>query len=87
VVALLGVNLLDDLVDAGVAFKRGRMEERPASEAGQAGQTMLGILERDAPDDAMDLVTLIEKILGEIGAVLARNPVINARLTAIEIRW
>ena len=70
VIALVGLDLGDHLVDAGVALERSGVQGDSGRER-HAGEPVLGVLQRDAAHDAMNLVSLLEEQLRQIGTVLA----------------
>jgi hypothetical protein len=74
VIALLGLDVLDYPVDAGVAFERGGVQHQAVADVAEAGEPVIGILQGDPADNTVDLVTLGEEEFREVGAVLARNP-------------
>ena len=58
VIALVGLDVVDHPVDAGVAFEGGGVQFQAVANVLDAGKPVFGILQRDPADDAVDLVAL-----------------------------
>ena len=74
VVALVGPDLVDHLVDAGIAFERCGMQLHGAHRFQAVRKPILRVLQRHPADNAMNFVSLGKQQLRQVGTVLPRNP-------------
>ena len=72
-VALVGPDLVDHSMHAGVAFKRGGVQMKLVENVLDARQPMLGVFERDSPHQSVNFVSLREQEFGEIRSILTGN--------------
>src|SRR5439155_12541368 len=76
-------------VEAGITFQRCRMQLEFVEDRSNAPKPVLRIFQRDAPDDPVDFITLLEKELGQIGSVLtgdSRNERLSSQTTSFRLR-
>src|SRR5437867_10846338 len=85
VIHLVRLNVHQDFVQARITFQRCRMQLDFVEDSSNTPKAVLGIFQRDAPDDAVDFITLLEKELGQIGSVLtgdSRNERLSSQTTS-----
>ena len=74
VVAFVKINTADDAEDARIAFDAGRMERDSLQDVRDAGEPALRVFKRHSTHEPVHLVSLRQKIFGQIASVLTRNP-------------
>src|SRR5262245_30754981 len=85
VIHLVRLNVHQNFVEARITFQRCRMQTEFIQDSSNAPKPVLRIFQRDAPDDAVDFITLLEKELGQIGSVLtgeSRNGSLSCQTTS-----
>lgn len=76
VVDFVGFDFFKQSVEAGGIGEVSVMEDEPVSDFRIIVEVVdpAGVEAARAPDDSVDLVAFLEKLLGEVGAVLSRDP-------------
>jgi hypothetical protein len=71
-VTLVRLNLLEDLIKTGETLERGGVKLDPVGQVVNPGEAVMRVLEGDATNDAVHLITLLYKQFGEIRPILTR---------------
>jgi hypothetical protein len=70
VVALVGLYLVDNAVNAGVAFEGRRVQLEARTDVFEAGKPVVGIFERHPAYNSMYFIALRQEAFRKIGTVL-----------------
>src|SRR5579883_106432 len=73
VIALVRFDAAENVVDAGVAFERARVQVQLRPDGSQTGEPVLGVFQGHAAHQPVDFIPLGKKEFREIGAILARD--------------
>ncbi len=73
-VTLVGPHLGKNLIDARETLQRSGVQLNSVQETGEPHQPVGGILQRNAPHQAVNFITLGEQQFGKVGTILPRDP-------------
>src|SRR5258708_5232030 len=73
-VTLIGPHFGKNLIDARETLQRSGVELNFVQETGEPHQPVGGILQRNAPHQAVNFIALGEQQFGKVGAILPRDP-------------
>jgi hypothetical protein len=72
-IALVELILAENVKDAGVTVEIGGMDLDFVQDASQSAETVLGLLERNPPDQTVDFISQTEQMFRQVTTVLASD--------------